>query len=121
MKTTIFAAALIATAGMAQAADLNVGGQTFSFGGELDANYNTGTDDFAIELIPSTGFIVYGVDFEASTTIDVLQINDGDLFQGMDFEAGYSIPTTGLRAYAEIGTDEDFEFGDLPIGTSFRF
>jgi len=122
MKSLIIAtAAAMAFATAATAADVQVAGQTFSLGGEIDANYNTGTEDFALEMIPSAGFVAYGIDFEASTTIDVIQINEGDLFQGMDFEAGYTVGQTGLRAYAEIGTDADFEFGDLTIGTTFNF
>ena len=120
MKTTIVAAALVLTAGMASAADLNIAGQTISAGGEFDMNYTTGEDVFALDFTPTAGVEAWGVDFEVSSTFDVLQINEGDLFQGLDLEAGYTI-TTGLRAYAEIGTDADFEFGDLTTGVTFAF
>ena len=120
MKTTIVAAALVLTAGMASAADLNIAGQTISAGGEFDMNYTTGEDVFALDFKPTAGINAWGVDFEVSSTFDVLQVNEGDLFQGLDLEAGYTI-TTGLRAYAEIGTDADLEFGDLTTGVKFAF
>lgn len=120
MKTTIVAAALVLTAGMASAADLNIAGQTISAGGEFDMNYTTGEDVFALDFTPTAGVEAWGVDFEVSSTFDVLQINEGDLFQGLDLEAGYTI-TDGLRAYAEIETDADLEFGDLTTGVTFAF
>jgi hypothetical protein len=120
MKTTIAALVLVMTAAMAQAADLNLWGQTVSAGGEVDMNYTTGEETFALDFSPSAGINAWGVDFKASSTFDVLQVNEGDLFQGLEFEAGYTI-TTGLRAYAEVDTDEDFEFGNLTTGVSFAF
>ena len=120
MKTTIVAAALVLTAGMASAADLNIAGQTISAGGEFDMNYTTGEDVFALDFKPTAGINAWGVDFEVSSTFDVLQVNEGDLFQGLDLEAGYTI-TDGLRAYAEIATDADLEFGDLTTGVTFAF
>jgi hypothetical protein len=120
MKTTIVAAALVLTAGMASAADLNIAGQTISAGGEFDMNYTTGEDTFALDFKPTAGINAWGVDFEVSSTFDVLQVNEGDLFQGLDLEAGYTI-TDGLRAYAEIATDADLEFGDLTTGVTFAF
>lgn len=120
MKTTIVAAALVLTAGMASAADLNIAGQTISAGGEFDMNYTTGEDVFALDFKPTAGINAWGVDFEVSSTFDVLQVNEGDLFQGLDLEAGYTI-TNGLRAYAEIATDADLEFGDLTTGVTFAF
>lgn len=120
MKTTIVAAALVLTAGMASAADLNIAGQTVSAGGEFDMNYTTGEDTFALDFTPTAGINAWGVDFEVSSTFDVLQINEGDLFQGLDLEAGYTI-SEGFRLYSKIGTDEDFSFGDLTAGVSFAF
>lgn len=121
MKTTIVAAALAMTAGMASAADLTVAGQTISAGAEFDMNYTTGTDVFALDFTPTAGLTAWGVDFSVDTTIDILDINDGDnLFTGLDFEAGKDL-ATGLRAYAEVSTDEDLEFGDITTGISFSF
>lgn len=121
MKTTIVAAALAMTAGMASAADLTVAGQTISAGAEFDMNYTTGTDVFALDFTPTVGLTAWGVDFSVDTTIDILDINDGsDLFTGLDFEVGKDL-ATGLRAYAEVSTDEDLDFGDITTGISFSF
>ena len=122
MKTTILAAAMIATAGFAQAADINVAGQTLSIGGEFDANYTTGVETFAIDLTKSVGIVAYGVDFSAEHKIDVLRLNeDGyDLWRGVDFEAGYSL-SPSLRTYGKVNMDKDFDFGDVTVGASFAF
>lgn len=120
MKVLSIAAAAIVAASAASAADFAVLGQTVSVGAEVDSNYNTGTEDFAIDFTPEAGFNAWGVDFTAETTIDVLKINEGDVFQGVDFEAGYSL-TNNLRAYGKVGTDSDFEFGDTTVGVTFSF
>ncbi len=123
MKLTVLATAAILAASASSAADLNLGGQTISLGGEVDANYNTGTEKWGMDLIPEASVNAWGVDFSASTTFDLMTLNDddADLFQGLDFEAGYTIPNTGLRAYVEVGTDKDLEFGDAVVGASFSF
>ena len=104
-----------------EAADFSVAGQTVSVGGKLDANYDTGTELYAMEFVPRTGINAWGIDFGVETTFDVLQLNDGDVFQGLDYTAGYTIGGTGLRAYGEISSDADFEFGDATVGVSFSF
>lgn len=121
MKTLAMAAAASLIAASASAADFGLMGQTVSVGGEVDSNYNTGTEEFSVEFIPSAGITAWGVDFEASTTFDIMELNEGDVFEGLDLEAGYTIGGTGLRAYGEIGTDADFEFGDATVGVSFKF
>lgn len=122
MKTTIMAAALIATAGIAQAADFEIAGQTLTLGGEVDANYTTGADEFAIDLTKTVGISAWGVDFSAEHTLDVLRINEEgyDLFQGLDLEAGYTL-APGVRTYGKVGMDTDFDFGDVTVGASFSF
>jgi S-adenosylmethionine synthetase len=119
IATIALAATMMATSTMA--ADFMVAGQTLSVGGEVDTNYNTGTEEWSMEFIPEVGVTAWGVDFSASTTFDVLELNDGDVFEGFDLEAGYSIAGTGLRVYGEIGTDADLEFGDMTTGISFKF
>ena len=105
-----------------EAADLVIGGQTISAGGKFDTSYDTGTEEWAMEFVPKAGINAWGVDFTASTTFDVLELNSNDdIFKGLDLEAGYTIGGTGLRAYGEIGTDSDFEFGDATVGVSFEF
>jgi|GEM_PF-2770433 len=115
-------AALLMTATIASAEDFAIAGQTVSVGGEFDMNYTTGTEVWALEFEPTAGFAAYGADFEVSTTIDLLGLNDAsaDTFQGLEFEAGYTLGN-GLRAYGEVATDKDLEFGDLTAGMTFAF
>ena len=115
------AATLIMASSAVSAMDFTVAGQTLSAGGKADLNYDTGTELWAMEFVPSVGMNAWGTDFKASTTFDVINLNEGDVFQGIDFEAGYSLGQTGLRAYGEIGTDADLEFGDATVGVSFSF
>ena len=115
------AATLIMASSADSAMDFTVAGQTLSAGGKADLNYDTGTELWAMEFVPSVGLNAWGTDFKASTTFDVINLNEGDVFKGVDFEAGYTIGGTGLRAYGEIGTDADLEFGDATVGVSFAF
>jgi len=120
MKIAAFAAAATLVATSASAIEL--GNTGVSLGGKFDTKYDTGVEEFAMEFVPKAGINRWGVDFEASTTFDILELNaDDDVFKGIDFEAGYTIGGTGLRAYGEIGTDADFEFGDATVGVSFEF
>ena len=118
---TLTAATLIMASTAVSAMDFTIAGQTLSAGGKADVNYDTGTELWAMDFIPSVGLNAWGTDFKASTTFDVINLNEGDVFQGIDFEAGYSLGQTGLRAYGEIGTDADLEFGDATVGVSFSF
>lgn len=123
MKTTILAAVMLTlAAGTVSAKDIVIGGQTLTIGGDVDANYNTGTEAFAMELTKVVGFDVYGLDFSAEHSLDLLRLNDAgyDLFQGVDLEAGYSM-SDSLRTYGKVGMDNDFEFGDVTVGASFSF
>ena len=121
MKVLSIAAAAIVAASAASAADFAVMGQTVSVGAEVDSNYNTGTEEFSIDFTPEAGFAAWGVDFTVATTVDVLELNSGDgIFEGADFEAGYSL-TNNLRAYGKVGTNSDFEFGDTTVGVTFSF
>jgi hypothetical protein len=122
MKTTILAAAIVMTAGMVQAADINVAGTVISVGGEVDANYTTGLETFAVDFTQSVGVKAWGVDLSAEHDMDLLKLNDAgyDLFQGLDFEAGYSL-TEALRGYGKVSMDNDFEFGNVTTGLSFAF
>ena len=118
---TLTAATLIMASTAVSAMDFTIAGQTLSAGGKADVNYDTGTELWAMEFVPSVGLNAWDTDFKASTTFDVINLNEGDVFQGIDFEAGYSLGQTGLRAYGEIGTDADLEFGDATVGVSFSF
>tara|TARA_R110000737_G_scaffold78339_2_gene109728 strand:+ start:33729 stop:34097 length:369 start_codon:yes stop_codon:yes gene_type:complete len=122
MKMTIAAVALTLVAGTASAADFTVAGQTLTVGGDLDANYTTGVEAFAIDLTNSVGFNAWGVDFSAEHSLDVLRINEAgyDLFQGLALESGYTI-APGVRTYGKVAMDNDFDFGDVTVGASFSF
>jgi len=122
MKTTTIAIAMTMLASTVSAADLDIGGQTISAGGELDMNYTTGTELWALDFTPKAGLNAFGVDFSVDTTLDVMSLNDAskESFTGLDFAAGYTIGG-GLRAYTEVGTNSDLEFGDVTMGATFNF
>jgi hypothetical protein len=118
MKTFAVAAMATMVAGSVAAADLGYG---FTLGGEIDGNYTTGTELFAVDLTTGVGYAAYGVDFSIDTTFDVLSLNDGDVFEGLDFGAEYAVGATGITAYGEVSTDADLEFGDLTVGAKLAF
>lgn len=119
MKNVLIAGAVAAiTATNISAAEL--GSTGINIGAKLDGHYTTGVDEWSIDFVPSAGFNKWGIDFKGSTTIDVIELNDGDIFQGLDLEAGYSL-VEGLRAYGEVSADADLEFGDITMGVSFSF
>lgn len=123
MKIAATAAALIMAASAATAADLTVGGVTGSAGADFDFNYTTGADDWALEATPYVGTEFAGVAFGLATTFDVLDLNAGsttDLFQGLDFTAGYRL-NAAMDVYGEVSTDEDLNFGDVKMGVAFGF
>ena len=62
------AATLIMASSAVSAMDLTVAGQTLSAGGKADLNYDTGTELWAMEFVPSVGMNAWGTDFKASTT-----------------------------------------------------
>ena len=118
MKTFAVAAMATMVAGSVAAADLGYG---FTLGGEIDGNYTTGLDMFAVDLTTGVGYNAYGVDLAVETTFDVLSLNDGDVFEGLDLSAEYAIGATGITTYGEVSTDADFEFGDLTVGAKLAF
>lgn len=119
MKNVLIAGAVAAiTATHISAAE--IGSTGISIGAKLDGNYTTGVEEWSIDFVPEAGFSKWGIDFKGSTTIDVIELNDGDIFQGLDLEAGYSL-VEGLRAYGEVSADADLEFGDITMGVSFSF
>lgn len=123
MKTTILAAAMLTlAAGTVSAKDINIGGQTLTIGGDVDANYNTGTELFAMDLTKKVGVNAFGLDISAEHSLDLMKLNNAgyDLFQGLDLEAGLSL-SSSLRTYGKVSTDSDFEFGDVTVGASFSF
>ena len=74
-------AAMMATTA-SYAKDFSVAGQTVSIGASSDLNYTTGVEDWEWELTPSAGLSAMGLGFTMATDIDMLELEDGDIFQG---------------------------------------
>ena len=101
--------------------DFSVAGQTVSIGASSDLNYTTGVEDWEWELTPSAGLSTMGLGFTMATDIDMLELEDGDIFQGLDFTVDYTVPSTNISLYTEVSTDSDLEFGDVTIGATVSF
>ena len=113
------AAIMASTASYAK--DFSVAGQTVSIGASSDLNYTTGVEDWEWELTPSSGLSAMGLGFTMATDIDMLELEDGDIFQGLDFTVDYTIPSTNISLYTEVSTDSDLEFGDVTVGATVSF
>ena len=103
------------------AKDFSVAGQTLSVGASSDLNYTTGVEDWEWELTPSAGLTAMGIGLSVATDIDMLELDEGDIFQGLDFTAKYEIPSTYINLYTEVSTDSDLEFGDVTVGAMVSF
>ena len=113
-------AAIMATTA-SYAKDFSVAGQTLSIGAETDLNYTTGVEDWVWELTPSAGITALGIGLSVATDIDMLTLDEGDIFQGLDFTADYTVPSTNISLYTEVSTDSDLEFGDVTVGATVSF
>jgi hypothetical protein len=118
MKNILLATAVLFGAASAASA-FELGNTGLSVGGEVDLNYTTGVETYAMDLTSGVSFSNWGVTFNAETTWDLLDLNDGDLFTGVDFDAAYQYGAVEL--YGEVSTDADFEFGDVTVGTRLSF
>ena len=105
----------------ASSKDVSVAGQTLSIGAETDLNYTTGVEDWVWELTPSAGITALGIGLSVATDIDMLELDEGDIFQGLDFTADYTVPSTNINLYTEVSTDSDLEFGDVTVGAKVSF
>lgn len=121
MKTTAIVTAAMLTATSTSAMDFSVAGQTLSIGAETDLNYTTGVEEWVWELTPSAGVTALGIGLSVATDIDMLTLDEGDIFQGLDFTADYEISNTNINLYTEVSTDADLEFGDVTVGAKFSF
>jgi hypothetical protein len=101
--------------------DFSVVGQTLSIGAETDLNYTTGVEEWEWELTPSAGITALGIGLSVATDIDMLELEEGNIFQGLDFTADYEVPSTNINLYTEVSTDADLEFGDVTVGAKFNF
>jgi len=119
MKTLAIILALTATT--ATAADFPLLGQTVSIGAESNTNYTTGVEDWEWELTPYAGVNLMGVGLTLETDIDMLKLDEDDIFTGVDVELNYSVPHTNVNLYTEVSSDKDFDFGDVTIGATVKF
>jgi hypothetical protein len=119
MKLAVIATtAAVMVASTASAFDL---GNGLTAGAEVDMNYTTGVELWALEAKPELAFSTMGAALSVGSTFDLMNLNGDDTFKGLDFDASYPIAGTGLTAYGEVSTDADFEFGDIKVGASFKF
>jgi len=116
MKKLLLTVAFATAATSVSAIDLGYG---LSIGAETDMNYTTGTEKWELDVTPTLSMGAYGTTLSAETTIDVLDLNNGDIFTGVDWKAEYA--WNGLTTYTEVSSDADFEFGDITIGAKFKF
>lgn len=114
------AATTLAVFVASQAAAIELGGG-LKAGGSVDMNYTTGIEQWALEATPEVGFAAMGADLTVGSTFDLMGLNEDDVFKGLDFGAEYGIGETGLKAYGEVSTDADLEFGDIKMGVTFEF
>lgn len=120
MKFVGIVAAAMVAATSATAMDL---GNGLSLGGEVETTYTTSdTDNFGLDFTPKAGVEFQGLNLTAETTFDMLELNNEaiDRFTGVDFEATYEI-NSNLEAFGEVSTDNDWEFGDVTVGTRLNF
>ena len=113
-------AAMMATTA-SYAKDFSVAGQTLSVGASSDLNYTTGVEDWEWELTPSAGLTAMGLGFTMATDIDMLTLDEEDIFQGLDFTVDYTVPSTNINLYTEVSTGSDLEFGDVTVGATVSF
>jgi hypothetical protein len=124
-EIAVFAAwvglAAVMAASSVYAKDFSVAGQTVSVGASSDLNYTTGVEDWEWELTPSAGLTAMGLGFTMATDIDMLTLDEDDIFQGLDFTIDYTVPSTNISVYTEVSTDSDLEFGDVTVGATVSF
>ena len=124
-EIAVFAAwvglAAVMAASSVYAKDFSVAGQTLSVGASSDLNYTTGVEDWEWELTPSAGLTAMGLGFTMATDIDMLTLDEDDIFQGLDFTVDYTVPSTNISLYTEVSTDSDLEFGDVTVGATVSF
>ena len=116
MKKLLLPVAFAAMTTSVSAMDLGYG---LSVGAETELTYTTGKETWTLDVTPSVGLGAYGVSFSAETTIDVLDLNNGDIFTGVDWEAEYV--WKGITTYTKVSSDADFEFGDITMGAKLSF
>lgn len=118
MKTLVLASALTLAATAATSADL-IGGLTFDT--ETDVSYTTGVEEWSATFTPELGWGMYGIDLGVSTVVDIMGLDQEQIFKGLDFKAEYELYSTGIKAYGKVSSDADFQFGDITVGAKLSF
>ena len=116
MNKLLLATAVAVAGTSVSAMDIGYG---LSVGATTDMSYTTGTETWELDVTPKLSMGAYGTTLSAETTVDVLDINNGDIFTGVDWKAEYA--WKGLTTYTEVSSDADFEFGDITMGVKFSF
>jgi hypothetical protein len=118
MKTLTLAAALTLAVTTATAADLFGG---LSVDTETHVSYTTGTETWAANFTPSVGWGMYGLDMSVATTVDLMGLDEDEIFNGLDFKAEYELLSTGIMTYGKVSSDADFNFGNVTVGAKLSF
>jgi hypothetical protein len=50
-----------------------------------------------------------------------MELDQDQIFNGVDLKAEYSISNMGITAYGKVSSDADFEFGDVTVGAKLSF
>ena len=116
MKKLLLASAVAVAGTSVSAMDIGYG---LSVGATTDMSYTTGTETWELDVTPKVSMGAYGVSFSTETTIDILDINNGDIFTGIDWKAEYV--WKGITTYTKVSSDADFEFGDITMGAKISF
>jgi hypothetical protein len=120
MKKLVLATVVALTATTASAIDVDLLGQTISVGAESDINYVTGIEEWKWTATPYAAFTTsVGVTLSAETEIDMRELDQDEIFKGIDYAAEYGV--NGVTLYTEISSDRDWEFGDITVGAKVKF
>jgi len=123
MKTIATLLALTATSycAPATAEDFSMWGQTVSLGAESDTSYTTGVEDWKWELTPYAGISMMGLGLIVETEVDMLKLDEDNVFTGIDVTVDYTVPQTNLNLYSEVSSDRNFKFGNIELGAKIKF
>ena len=116
MKKLLLASAVAVAGTSVSAMALGYG---LSVGATTDMSYTTGTETWELDVTPKLSMGAYGATLSAETTVDILDINNGDIFTGLDWKAEYAWKS--ITTYTEVSSDADFEFGNITMGAKFSF
>lgn len=127
MKIAAIVAATMITATAASAAEIGATG--ISIGAEVDTYWEKDADAVQSVLTPELGYKAMGIDFTASTDLNLItdgQVVAQDMFDDkpvLSFGAGYTVNMgVAARVYGEVDVDTDgFDTSGAKVGLSFKF